>query len=139
MVHPHSVPVAPDTSLLQQFNTCFKTPEEIHKTAESKTSVPLIPQSQVLTLKGIQPGQKKNLDERHSDQNFTEKYWEINTDEYDLSHEISTEDEDSGRNYNEAESSEYSDQSNSNSEADNSAMEEELEFSFSLDRDTVRL
>ncbi|MBW0520444.1 hypothetical protein O181_060159 [Austropuccinia psidii MF-1] len=59
MVHPHSAPVAPDTSLLQQFNTCFKTPEEIHKTAGSETSVPLIPQSQVLTLKGIQPGQKK--------------------------------------------------------------------------------
>ncbi|MBW0591931.1 hypothetical protein O181_131646, partial [Austropuccinia psidii MF-1] len=68
-------------------------------------------------------------DERFSDKNFTEKYWEVNTEKYDLSHEISREDEDS-------ESSEDSDQSNSNSEANNSEMEEEPEFSFSLDRDT---
>ncbi|MBW0504954.1 hypothetical protein O181_044669 [Austropuccinia psidii MF-1] len=261
MVHPHSVPVAPDTSLLQQFNTRFKTPEEIHRTAESETSVPLIPQSQVLTLKGVHPRQKKfgvannfpkqylkilsetdahsedeyilkntykinkldfrsqkanifmrrvaeeidkeeliegkqskrqnqikidspnvstnsqppkglqidfydptwfnncpigkkkiladafkvsflpnasqsirgvqHPDERLSHQNFTEKYWEINTEKYDLSHEIAREDEDSESDYNEAEIIEARDKRNMESEADDSAMEEEPEFSFS--------
>ncbi|MBW0559224.1 hypothetical protein O181_098939, partial [Austropuccinia psidii MF-1] len=78
----------------------------------------------------------QNPDERLSDWNFTEKHWEINTEKNDLSHEIAREDEDSERNYNEAESIEESDQSNSNAEANNSAMEEEPQFSFSLDRDT---
>ncbi|MBW0534310.1 hypothetical protein O181_074025, partial [Austropuccinia psidii MF-1] len=59
MEHPHAVPIAPNTSLLQEFNNRFKSAEEIKKMAESDTSIPLIPQDQVLTLKGVQPGRKK--------------------------------------------------------------------------------
>ncbi|MBW0504760.1 hypothetical protein O181_044475 [Austropuccinia psidii MF-1] len=83
------------------------------------------------SIRGVQ-----HPDERLSDQNFTEKYWEKNTEKYELSNEISSEDEDSESDYNEAESIEESDQSNSDSEADNSEMEEEPEISFSFDRDT---
>ncbi|MBW0558484.1 hypothetical protein O181_098199 [Austropuccinia psidii MF-1] len=59
MEHPHAVPTAPNTSLLQEFNNRFKISEEIKKISESDTSIPLIPQDQVLTLKGVQPGRKK--------------------------------------------------------------------------------
>ncbi|MBW0479799.1 hypothetical protein O181_019514 [Austropuccinia psidii MF-1] len=59
MENTHAVPIAPDTSLLQEFSNCLKSSEEIQKMAESDTSIPLIPQDQVLTLKGVQPGRKK--------------------------------------------------------------------------------
>ncbi|MBW0509439.1 hypothetical protein O181_049154 [Austropuccinia psidii MF-1] len=59
MEHPHAVPIAPDNSLLKEFSNHFKSPEEIQKMAKSKTSIPLLPQDQVLTLKGVQHGRKK--------------------------------------------------------------------------------
>ncbi|MBW0520379.1 hypothetical protein O181_060094 [Austropuccinia psidii MF-1] len=59
MENPHAVPIAPDNSLLKEFSNCFKSPEEIQKMAKSETSILLIPQDQVLTLKGVQPGRKK--------------------------------------------------------------------------------
>ncbi|MBW0558152.1 hypothetical protein O181_097867 [Austropuccinia psidii MF-1] len=59
MVHEHSVPIAPKISMLKEFSNRFKSAEEIKNMAESDTSVPLIPQSEVLTLKGVQPGRKK--------------------------------------------------------------------------------
>ncbi|MBW0535597.1 hypothetical protein O181_075312 [Austropuccinia psidii MF-1] len=59
MVHPHAVPTPPNTSLLREFSNRFKSAEEIQQMAESETSVPLIPQDQVMTLKGVQPGRKK--------------------------------------------------------------------------------
>ncbi|MBW0474923.1 hypothetical protein O181_014638 [Austropuccinia psidii MF-1] len=59
MVHEHSVPIAPKISTLKEFSNRFKNAEEIKKMAESDTGVPLIAQSEVLTLKGVEPGRKK--------------------------------------------------------------------------------
>ncbi|MBW0575620.1 hypothetical protein O181_115335 [Austropuccinia psidii MF-1] len=104
------------------FNNCPVGKKTILADAFKVAFLPNASQS----IRGVQ-----HPDERLSDRNFTEKYWEINTEKYDLSHEIAREDEDSESDYNEAESIEESDQSNSNSE-----MEEEPEISFSFDRDT---
>ncbi|MBW0505293.1 hypothetical protein O181_045008 [Austropuccinia psidii MF-1] len=100
--------------------------------AESDTSVPLIPQSKVLTLKGVQPGRKKvGRDERLSDHKFTEKYWEKCTASYDLSHEISKEDDD------ESESIEnYSKHDEEISEDNNEEETNQAEFNHFLDVDT---
>ncbi|MBW0543827.1 hypothetical protein O181_083542 [Austropuccinia psidii MF-1] len=142
MEHPHAVPIAPDTSLLQEFNNRFKSSEEIKKMAEIDTSIPLIPQDQTVvadafkvaflpdasqSIRGI-----KHPDERLSDQNFTEKYWERCTADYDLSHKISKEDEDLDSNDDEAEISD------DHIEEENSEMHDykEQELNTLLDRDT---
>ncbi|MBW0576832.1 hypothetical protein O181_116547, partial [Austropuccinia psidii MF-1] len=93
MVHEHSVPIVPKISTLKEFSNRFKSAKEIKKMAQSDTSVPLIPQSKVLELKGVQPGQKKHPDKMLSDHKFTKKYWEKCTASYNLSHKISKEDD----------------------------------------------
>ncbi|MBW0460820.1 hypothetical protein O181_000535 [Austropuccinia psidii MF-1] len=55
----NSVPVAPDPQILQEFNNKFSNLDEIEEVASNTSVAPLIPQSQVIMLRGFHPGRKK--------------------------------------------------------------------------------
>ncbi|MBW0473705.1 hypothetical protein O181_013420 [Austropuccinia psidii MF-1] len=59
LIYEKSLPVLPDPALLQEFRNRFDGVEEIQQAAQSKNSLNLIPQEDVITLKGTKPGRKK--------------------------------------------------------------------------------
>ncbi|MBW0543837.1 hypothetical protein O181_083552 [Austropuccinia psidii MF-1] len=59
LIYERSIPVLPDPALLQEFRNRFDDVEEIQQAAQSKNSLNLIPQEDVITLKGTKPGRKK--------------------------------------------------------------------------------
>ncbi|MBW0542174.1 hypothetical protein O181_081889 [Austropuccinia psidii MF-1] len=54
-----SVPTPPDNNMLQEFNVRFSDVDQIKTAAKSTNLQPLIPQSEILTLRGTQSGRKK--------------------------------------------------------------------------------
>ncbi|MBW0501752.1 hypothetical protein O181_041467 [Austropuccinia psidii MF-1] len=92
LIYENLVPVAPDPALLKEFYNCFDDVEEIQEVTNS--TIKLIPETDVITLRGTNPGRKKHPDEKLSDKQFSEKYWEQVTQEYNLLHEIAVDEDD---------------------------------------------
>ncbi|MBW0542805.1 hypothetical protein O181_082520 [Austropuccinia psidii MF-1] len=59
LIYQKSVPIAPDYSMLKEFNTRFSFNEELSNSIQSPKGIPLIPESEILTLRGAKPGKKK--------------------------------------------------------------------------------
>ncbi|MBW0482746.1 hypothetical protein O181_022461 [Austropuccinia psidii MF-1] len=59
LIYEKSVPIAPDPALLKEFNNCFDDVDEIQQVTNSSTAVALIPQADVIKLRGTKPGRKK--------------------------------------------------------------------------------
>ncbi|MBW0529292.1 hypothetical protein O181_069007 [Austropuccinia psidii MF-1] len=59
LIYQDSIPFPPDYSFLKEFNTQFSFSEEISNLIRSPVSVSLIPEQDVITLQGVQPGKKK--------------------------------------------------------------------------------
>ncbi|MBW0515845.1 hypothetical protein O181_055560 [Austropuccinia psidii MF-1] len=59
LIYEKSVPVAPDPTLLKEFYNRFDDVEEIQEVTNSSTSIKLIPETDVITLRGTKPGRKK--------------------------------------------------------------------------------
>ncbi|MBW0496504.1 hypothetical protein O181_036219 [Austropuccinia psidii MF-1] len=59
LIYQDSIPIPPDYSLLKEFNTQFSFSEEISNLIQSPIAVSLIPEQDVITLQGVQPGKKK--------------------------------------------------------------------------------
>ncbi|MBW0574191.1 hypothetical protein O181_113906 [Austropuccinia psidii MF-1] len=59
LIFEKSIPVLPDPALLKEFYNCFDYANEIQEVAKSSSAVKLIPESDVITLRGTQPGRKK--------------------------------------------------------------------------------
>ncbi|MBW0523415.1 hypothetical protein O181_063130 [Austropuccinia psidii MF-1] len=59
LIFEKSIPVLPDPALLKEFYNRFDYANEIQEVAKSSSAVKLIPESDVITLRGTQPGRKK--------------------------------------------------------------------------------
>ncbi|MBW0478446.1 hypothetical protein O181_018161 [Austropuccinia psidii MF-1] len=59
LIYEKSVPIAPKPSLLKEFNNRFDYVDEIQQVTNSSNAVPLIPTTDVITLRGTKPGRKK--------------------------------------------------------------------------------
>ncbi|MBW0551391.1 hypothetical protein O181_091106 [Austropuccinia psidii MF-1] len=95
LIYERSIPVLPDPALLQEFHNGFDDVEEIRQVAQTQKTVygdtmkvAFLPNS-LQSIRGAQ-----HPDEKLGDKRFTEKHWEKATEQYDLSHEITAEDED---------------------------------------------
>ncbi|MBW0554063.1 hypothetical protein O181_093778 [Austropuccinia psidii MF-1] len=59
LIYESSIPILPDPALIKEFRNCFDDVEEIQRASQSKNSLNLIRQEDVITLKGTKPGRKK--------------------------------------------------------------------------------
>ncbi|MBW0558109.1 hypothetical protein O181_097824 [Austropuccinia psidii MF-1] len=59
LVYQNSIPVSPDYSSLKEFNTCFSFLDKISTSMQSTAATPLVPENQIITLRGVTAGKKK--------------------------------------------------------------------------------
>ncbi|MBW0514567.1 hypothetical protein O181_054282, partial [Austropuccinia psidii MF-1] len=59
LIYQKSVPIAPDPSLLKEFYHWFDHVDEIQQVANGTTAIYLIPEADIITLRGTKPGRKK--------------------------------------------------------------------------------
>ncbi|MBW0487262.1 hypothetical protein O181_026977 [Austropuccinia psidii MF-1] len=55
LIYQKSVPIAPDPSLLKEFYNRFDHVDEIHQVTNSTTAIYLIPEANIITLRGTKP------------------------------------------------------------------------------------
>ncbi|MBW0541568.1 hypothetical protein O181_081283 [Austropuccinia psidii MF-1] len=59
LIYQRSVPIAPNYDLLREFNQKFSFAYEIKDVIESSTTMPLLPEAEIITLRGATAGRKK--------------------------------------------------------------------------------
>ncbi|MBW0473735.1 hypothetical protein O181_013450 [Austropuccinia psidii MF-1] len=59
LIYRQPVPISPDYSMLKEFNTRFSFLPEIEAHVQNLTLPPLVPLSEILTLRNMEPGMKK--------------------------------------------------------------------------------
>ncbi|MBW0575582.1 hypothetical protein O181_115297 [Austropuccinia psidii MF-1] len=59
LIYHQPVPISPPYSMLKEFNTCFSFPPEIEAHVQNLTLPPLVPLSEILMLRNMEPGMKK--------------------------------------------------------------------------------
>ncbi|MBW0485090.1 hypothetical protein O181_024805 [Austropuccinia psidii MF-1] len=74
LIYCQPVPISPDYSILKEFNTCFSFLPEIEAYVENSTLPPLVPLSEILTLRNMAPGMKKLESSIIHISNFAIKY-----------------------------------------------------------------
>ncbi|MBW0503998.1 hypothetical protein O181_043713 [Austropuccinia psidii MF-1] len=103
LIYQKSVAIAPNPSLLKELYNWFDHVDEIQQVTNSTTAIYLIPEADIITLRGTKPGSKKTHPKPYenttsqrklNDKRLSEKYWEQATQKYDLSHEIHGDDSD---------------------------------------------
>ncbi|MBW0471489.1 hypothetical protein O181_011204 [Austropuccinia psidii MF-1] len=59
LVYQYSIPMVPDNSQRKEFNTQFKFPEDIVQKIHNPSTIPLVPENEIITFRGVKPGKKK--------------------------------------------------------------------------------
>ncbi|MBW0468919.1 hypothetical protein O181_008634 [Austropuccinia psidii MF-1] len=59
LIYEKSVPIAPKPALIKEFNNCFDDVDEIQQVTNSGNAVALIPEADIITLRGTKTGRKK--------------------------------------------------------------------------------
>ncbi|MBW0583445.1 hypothetical protein O181_123160 [Austropuccinia psidii MF-1] len=59
LVYQDSIPMVPEYSQLKEFNTRFEFAEDIVQTIHNPSTIPLVPENEIITFRGVKPGKKK--------------------------------------------------------------------------------
>ncbi|MBW0574369.1 hypothetical protein O181_114084, partial [Austropuccinia psidii MF-1] len=59
LIYQRLVPISPNYDLLREFNQKFSFAEKIKNVIESSTTMPLLPDSEIITLRGATAVRKK--------------------------------------------------------------------------------